>query len=135
MLTIKALHIMSVIFWSAGLLYLPRLFVYHAECEDDAGRRRFCVMEKRLYWRIMTPAMCAALLFGALLLRHYSGGWTAWKILIALLLAAFHIYCGIVIVRFARGGTPHGARFFRIFNEAPALLIVAAVLLAVLKPL
>lgn len=134
MLTIKSLHIISVIFWSAGLLYLPRLFVYHAECGDAPGRRRFCLMEKRLYWRIMTPAMCAALFFGALLLQYYRGGWLAWKILAALLLIVFHIYCGFVARRFGRGEAPHSAKFFRFFNEAPALLLVAAVLLAVLKP-
>ncbi|MGI9306201.1 MAG: CopD family protein, partial [Gammaproteobacteria bacterium] len=70
MLWIKAFHIIAVIFWAAGLLYLPRLFVYHAEAADEAGRLRFSMMEKRLYWRIMLPAMCAALLFGALLLPH-----------------------------------------------------------------
>lgn len=134
MLTVKALHLISVIFWSSGLLYLPRLFVYHAECEDDAGRRRFCIMEKRLYWWIMTPAMAAALFFGLWLLRYHGGGWILGKILTAFLLIAFHIYCGIVLRGFARGQTPHGARFFRLFNEIPALLIVAAVLLAVLKP-
>lgn len=134
MLTIKALHIISVIFWSAGLLYLPRLFVYHAECEDDAGRRRFCIMESRLYWRIMTPAMCAALAFAVFLLSHYRGGWIAGKLLVAFLLIIFHVYCGIAMRRFARGDAPHGAKFFRLFNEIPALLIVIAVLLAVLKP-
>ncbi len=134
MLTIKAIHIISVIFWSAGLLYLPRLFVYHAECEDDVGRRRFCVMEKRLYWLIMTPAMCAALIFGVMLLQYYPGKWAIWKILTAFLIVVFHGYCGFCAHRFARDKTPHGGRFFRLFNEVPALLIVVAVLLAVLKP-
>ena len=134
MLTIKALHIISVIFWSAGLLYLPRLFVYHADCADNAGRRRFCLMESRLYWRIMTPAMFAVLLFGFLLLPHYKGGWLAAKILLALSLVAFHCYCGFVLRRFARNETPHSARFFRLFNEIPALLLVVIVFFAVLKP-
>ena len=134
MLTIKALHIVSVIFWSAGLLYLPRLFAYHADCEDDAGRRRFCIMESRLYWRIMTPAMCAALIFGFLLLPHYRGGWLAAKILIAFSLVAFHIYCGFVGRRFMRDESRRSSRFFRWINEIPALLIAVIVFLAVLKP-
>lgn len=134
MLMIKALHIIAIIFWSAGLLYLPRLFVYHSECEGDDERRRFCVMERRLYWQIMTPAMCAALLFGALLLPHYRGDWVVWKLLLVLALVAFHGYCGFIMRRFGRGQTPHGAKFFRWYNEIPALLIVGIVLLVVLKP-
>ncbi|MBE8158255.1 MAG: protoporphyrinogen oxidase HemJ [Betaproteobacteria bacterium] len=134
MLWIKAFHVVSVIFWSAGLLYLPRLFVYHADAEDETGRRRFCRMESRLYWRIMSPAMAAALLFGMLLLPHYRGGWVGAKLLLVLLLAAFHIYCGYIVRRFGGGRVVHGGRFFRIFNEIPALLIAAIVLLVVLKP-
>lgn len=135
MLWIKSLHIISVIFWAAGLMYLPRLFVYHAECvADEIGRRRFCLMESRLYWRIMTPAMVAALLFGVMLIKHYGvGGWLALKILLVLALAVFHGYCGVVIWRFRRDETPHSARFFRIFNEIPALLIIGIVLLVVQK--
>ena len=134
MLWIKAFHIISAFFWAAGLLYLPRLFVYHAEAEDEIGRRRFCVMESRLYWRIMWPAMAAALLFGMLLLPHYRGGWVGAKLFLVLLLIMFHVYCGYVVRRFSGGRAPHGAKFFRIFNEIPALLIAAVVLLVVLKP-
>ena len=116
-------------------MYLPRLFVYHAECvADEIGRRRFCLMESRLYWRIMTPAMVAALLFGVMLIKHYGvGGWLVLKILLVLALAVFHGYCGVVIWRFRRDETPHSTRFFRIFNEIPALLIIGIVLLVVQK--
>ena len=133
---IKAFHIISVIFWAAGLMYLPRLFAYHAESEDETSRRRFCAMESRLYWRIMLPSMVAALLFGMMLLPHYlgSGGWVGAKLLLVFLLAAFHVYCGFVVRWFAGGRAAHGGCFFRIFNEIPALLIAAIVLLVVLKP-
>lgn len=139
MLWIKAFHLIAAFFWSAGLLYLPRLFAYHAEAEDATGRRRFCLMESRLYWRIMCPAMAAVLLFGSLLLPYYlgggrPGGWLAAKLFLVFLLVVFHVYCGFVVWRFSRGAVLPGARFFRIINEIPALLIAAAVLLAVLKP-
>ena len=134
MLWIKALHIISVIFWAAGLLYLPRLFVYHAETEDAAGQRRFCLMETRLYWRIMLPAMLLALAFGLLLLPHFKGIWVVAKLLLVLLLVLFHLYCGVLVKRFAAGDRPHSARFFRFFNEVPALLLLGIVLLVVLKP-
>ena len=136
MLWIKALHIIAVIFWSAGLLYLPRLFVYHADCEDDAGRRRFCTMQSRLYWRIMTPAMIGAVIFGLLLLPYYlkTGGWIGVKLLLVFGIFVFHAYCGVIVRRFAAGETPHHAKFFRLFNDIPALLIAVIVLLVVLKP-
>ena len=135
MLWLKALHIIAVIFWSAGLLYLPRLFVHHAETADDVGRQRFCQMEKRLYWGIMLPSMLAALLFGLLLLPHYRGGWIIGKLLLVFCLLCFHVYCGVVAHRFAHGKTPHSPKFFRWFNEISPLLIAAIVLLVVLKPL
>ena len=96
MLWIKTFHIVAVVSWFAGLLYLPRLFVYHAECDDEIGRQRFCVMEKRLFWRIMTPAATAAVALGwrfwALntaaigLLSKSSWCWRCWRIM---LIAAF----------------------------------------------
>ncbi|MGU9951981.1 MAG: CopD family protein [Gammaproteobacteria bacterium WSBS_2016_MAG_OTU1] len=134
MLWIKALHVMSVIFWLAGLLYLPRLFVYHAAAEDAIGRARFCTMERRLYWGIMLPAMIAALTFGMLLLPHYRGGWLVWKLLAVFLLVAYHAYCGFVMRRFVADKPTHSALFFRYFNEIPAVLVVVIVLLVVLKP-
>lgn len=137
MLWLKALHIISVIFWSAGLLYLPRLFVYHAEAaadQDDAGRQRFIKMQNRLYWGIMLPSMLAALLFGLLMLPHFKGGWVGAKLLLVFVLVCFHIYCGVAVRRFARGEVPHSAKFFRVFNELAPLLIIGIVLLVVLKP-
>lgn len=145
MLVIKALHVIAVVAWFAGLLYLPRLLAYHAECADVAGRVRFAVMERRLYWRIMLPAMVAALFFGLMLLGFgVSGGWIAAKLALVALLVGFHLSLGVFMGRFAAaeevaagGGTfaaPRSGRFFRIYNEAPAVLLVAIVVLAVVKP-
>lgn len=136
MLLFKVLHIVAAFAWFAGLLYLPRLFVYHAECADDIGRARFCQMESRLYWRIMLPAMCAVLLFGLMLIATAPRGvWIIGKITLALVLVLYHLYCGFVIRAFARGRVLHSARFFRFFNELPALLLIALVALAVYKPI
>jgi putative membrane protein len=134
MLTIKVLHIAAVVFWYAGLLYLPRLFVYHTEAEDDISRQRFCLMESRLYWRIMLPSMVVTLICGLLLLPNYQGGWIGIKLLLVLLLVLYHIYCGVVVRRFVIGGTPHSGRFFRIFNEIPPLVLLVVVWLVVVKP-
>lgn len=134
-LWIKAGHVAANMFWAAGLLYLPRLFVYHAEAGDEEGRRRFCVMERRLYWSIMLPSMIVALILGLMLLPHYlGGGWVLAKLALGLLLAVFHVWCGFVMRAFARGANPHSPRFFRIANEVPALIILALVILAVVKP-
>lgn len=135
MLWIKAFHIIFAVAWFAGLLYLPRLFVYHAQCEDAAGRARFALMESRLYWRIMLPAMLGAVCFGTLLLRPNLGLWLPLKLALVAALAAFHFWCGRYIRAFAVGpGSPRGALFFRFFNEAPALLLIGIVVLAVVKP-
>ncbi|MGI9338755.1 MAG: CopD family protein [Gammaproteobacteria bacterium] len=132
----KFLHLTAAFAWFAGLLYLPRLFVYHAGCDDDAGRARFCRMESRLYWRIMLPAMVAVLVFGLMLVATAPrGGWIFIKMALAFALVLYHLYCGFVIRAFARGQTPHSARFFRFFNELPALLLVALVFVAVYKPM
>ena len=113
MLWIKTFHIVAVVSWFAGLLYLPRLFVYHAECDDEIGRQRFCVMEKRLFWRIMTPAATAAVALGlALLGFEYRGNWIIIKIILVLALLAYHAYCGVLLSRFAAGKNPHRSLFY-----------------------
>ena len=92
-------------------------------------------MESRLYWRIMLPAMAAVLVFGLLLIGYAPrGGWILGKIALAMVLVLYHIYCGFIIRTFARGQTPHSSRFFRLFNEIPAVLLIALVALAVYKP-
>ena len=134
MLWLKIFHIAAVVFWFAGLLYLPRLFVYHAAAEDKIGRERFCQMEAKLYWRIMMPSMVAAIGFGLALLPYHQGQWIMAKLLLVFLLLLYHLYCGVVIRHFAADRTPHQARFFRWFNEVPALLLLIIVWLVVAKP-
>ena len=134
LLIIKSLHIIAVISWFAGLLYLPRLFVYHADCADTAGRERFVVMEKRLYWYIMLPAMLATLLLGLTLVGYgISGGWIAVKLMLVFCLLVFHISLLFFMKKLSSGRHP-GARFFRWYNEIPTLLLIGIVFLTVLKP-
>ena len=105
------------------------------ECDDEIGRQRFCVMEKRLFWRIMTPAATAAVALGlALLGFEYRGNWIIIKIILVLALLAYHAYCGVLLSRFAAGKNPHRSLFLRLFNEIPALLLLLIVGLVVFKP-
>src|SRR5262245_64609962 len=95
MLWIKALHIIFVVTWFAGLFYLPRLFVYHAMAEDAASRERFKVMERKLYWGIMAPGAVLTIVFGAWLLTYgHSGAWLQVKLAVVGLTIAYHLYCG-----------------------------------------
>lgn len=139
MLTVKALHIIFVIAWYAGLFYLPRLFVYHAQCaaDDRAGIERFKVMERKLYRGIMTPSAVLALAFGLWLWLGYgiSGGWLHAKLALVVGLVVFHLYLGRLVRAFAEDRNRHGHVFYRWLNEIPALpILVAVVFLAVLKP-
>lgn len=139
MLTLKALHIIFVIAWYAGLFYLPRLFVYHAQCtaDDRVGIERFKVMERKLYRGIMTPSAVLALAFGLWLWLGYgiSGGWLHAKLALVAVLVVFHLYLGRLVRAFAQDRNRHGHLFYRWLNEIPALpILVAVVFLVVLKP-
>ncbi|MBE7522886.1 MAG: CopD family protein [Burkholderiales bacterium] len=139
MLTVKALHIVFVVAWYAGLFYLPRLFVYHAQCapDDRVGSERFKVMERKLYRGIMTPSAVLAIGFGSWLWLGYgiSGGWLHAKLALVVLLVAFHVYLGRLVRAFAQDRNRHGHVFYRWLNEIPALpILVAVVFLVVLKP-
>lgn len=136
MLWIKALHIIAVICWMAGLFYLPRLFVYHAMCEDEVGKERFKVMERKLLRGIMTPSMIAALTFGVWLWlgQGFSGGWLNAKLLLVTLLVAYHFWCSATVKKFARGEIARGHIFYRLLNELPILLLIGIVILVVVKP-
>ena len=138
-LWLKALHIIAVVCWFAGLFYLPRLFVYHAMSEDAASRERFCVMERKLYRGIMTPASIAALVFGIWMLvlnpgLFASGAWLHVKLTLVALLIGYHHACGAMLKRFARGENRHTHTFYRWFNEVPVLFLLAIVILVVVKP-
>jgi len=137
MLWLKAFHVIFVVTWFAGLFYLPRLFVYHAVAEDAASRARFEVMERRLFG-IMTIGAVLAAVFGlsmiALAPGYLAQGWLHAKLTLVLLLIGYHVWCGRLVTRFRTGHNTHSQRWYRYFNEAPSLLLVAIVILAVVKP-
>ena len=137
MLWIKAFHVIFMVTWFAGLFYLPRLFVYHADCHDDSGHERFLIMERKLY-AIMTIGGVLAALFGFWLLFSYhwplSELWLQIKLLMVAALVGYHIYCGQLVKRFRAGENRYSHVFYRWFNEFPAIMLIAIVLLAVLRP-
>lgn len=139
MLWVKALHIISIICWFAALFYLPRLFVYHAMAEDETGRERFKIMERKLYRGIMTPSMIASVVFG-LWLVHYNpayymqAGWMHAKLTAVVLLLVYHFMCGHYLKLFREDRNPHSHTWYRVFNELPVLLLVLVVILVVVKP-
>ncbi len=136
MLWIKALHIIFMVTWFAGLFYLPRLFVYHAMAEDAPGRERFKAMERKLYRGIMAPSAVLTIVFGAWLWLGYgfTGVWLHAKLAIVALLVAYHLYCGRLLADFARDRNTKSHLWYRWFNEMPAVFLPAAVILAVVKP-
>ena len=135
MLWLKALHIIFVVTWFAGLFYLPRLFVYHAMAEDAAGRERFKVMERKLYWGIMAPGAVLSILFGMLLLNYFGlAGWIYAKLAVVGVVAGYHLYCGKLLSDFAHDRNTRSHLWYRWFNEVPVVLLAAAVILAVVKP-
>jgi len=138
-LWLKALHIIFVVTWFAGLFYMPRLFVYHASANDEISRERFKVMQSKLYRVIMNPSMIGAVVFGIWLFveswqAFSSQGWIWLKIFLVVLLIGYHHYCLRIIKAFADDQVLHSEKFFRIFNELPALVLVIAVILVVVKP-
>ena len=138
-LWLKALHIIAIVCWFAGLFYLPRLFVYHAMSEDQVSRERFQVMERKLYRGIMMPSMIATLLFGIGMVAmnpglFASGGWLHAKLALVIVLIGYHHVCGAQLKRFARNENTRSHVFYRWFNELPVLLLLAIVILVVIRP-
>ncbi|MDA0306665.1 MAG: protoporphyrinogen oxidase HemJ [Proteobacteria bacterium] len=139
-LWIKALHIISVIAWMAGLLYLPRLFVYHTEAKPGSElSETLKVMERRLLKYIMNPAMLSSLLFGGLLLAGYGGdewiqGWLHGKLGLAVLLLGAHMSMGKWRREFAEDRNTRSQKFYRFANEVPTALMIGIVILAVVRP-
>ena len=137
MLWLKAFHVVAVITWFAGLFYLPRLFVYHADARDSISIERFKIMERRLF-AIMTIGAAAGVGFGAAMLvaapSYLAMPWLRIKLLLVLLVVAYHGYCYKLMRDFARDANARTARWYRAFNEVPSLLLIAIVLLAVIKP-
>ncbi len=136
MLWIKSLHIIFMVTWFAGLFYLPRLFVYHAMSDDRPSIDRFKVMERKLYYGIMTPGAVLTIVFGVWLWLSYgfSGGWLHAKLALVAVLIAYHLYCGKLLADFKHDRNRHGHVFYRWFNEIPVVILIAVVILVVVKP-
>ena len=136
MLWIKSLHIIFVVAWFAGLFYLPRLFVYHAQSADAVSNERFKVMERKLYRGIMTPCMVLTLVFGTWMWLGYgfSGNWLRAKLVLVGLLVGYHFWLGRLVREFAADANRHSHRFYRWINELPLAFLAAIVVLVVVKP-
>ncbi len=139
MLWVKSFHIIAIVAWFAGLFYLPRLFVYHADAHDEISLTRFKVMERRLYYAITWPAGLLATVLGLWLLTfnvsyYMKAGWMHMKLALVLILWIYHLLCGHLVKAFAHDDNQHGARFYRFFNEIPTLFLIGIVLLVVVKP-
>ena len=137
MLWVKSLHIVFMVTWFAGLFYLPRLFVYHAMAQDAVSRERFKVMERKLFWGIMTPGGLLTIAFGLWLWLGYgfSGAWLDVKLALTALLVVYHAWCGKLMLQFRAGRNTRTHIWFRWFNEFPTVLLFAAVILVVVKPI
>jgi putative membrane protein len=136
MLWLKAFHVIAVVTWFAGLFYLPRLYVYHADAKDSISIERFGIMERRLF-ALMTIGAVASVGLGAAMVVaapvYLTMEWLRIKMLLVLLLIAYHGYCYQLMREFAANRNRHSARWYRGFNEIPSLLLIAIVLLAVVK--
>jgi len=136
MLWVKWLHIVFMVTWFAGLFYLPRLFVYHALSADLLSQERFKLMERKLFWGIMTPGAVLTIFFGLWLWLGWGlgGAWLYGKLALAAVLVGYHVWCGKLMRDLRRGRSRKSHVWFRWFNEFPVLVLFAAVFLAVFKP-
>ena len=141
MLWIKALHLIFMVTWFAGLFYLPRLFVYHAMSEDQVSIERFKVMERKLFYGIMTPGGILTLVFGFWTLAAFGGlqsyassWWLTVKLGMVFLTVLYHVYCGKLLLDFKHDRNQHSHVWYRWFNEVPVLLLVIIIILAVVRP-
>lgn len=137
---LKAFHLIFMVTWFAGLFYLPRLFVYHAMSSDVVSIERFKIMERKLYFGIMTPGMVLTLVFGVWMLVDYAwelyagGGWLHLKLTLIVLLVAYHVWCGKWLLDLKNDRNLRSHVFYRWMNEVPVFFLIAIVLLATLKP-
>ncbi len=140
MLWVKAFHVIFMVTWFAGLFYLPRLFVYHAMSEDQISIDRFKIMERKLFYGIMTPGGLITLVLGLWMLFDYallaydSMVWLDIKLWLAAILIAYHIYCWKLLQDFKHDRNRHSHVWYRWFNEFPVLLLIAIVILIIVKP-
>jgi len=135
-LWVKSLHVVFMVTWFAGLFYLPRLFVYHAMAQDSISIERFKVMERKLFYGIMTPGAVLTIVFGLWLWLGYgiAGAWLHAKLALVAVLIGYHLYCGKLVADFKHGRNRRGHVYFRWFNELPVLILVAVVILVIVKP-
>ena len=139
-LLFKSLHLISVISWMAGLLYLPRIFVYHTETSHDAQRNTFKVMERKLYNYIMMPAMLLSWLFGILLIHNigfsaFSELWMQIKFIAVSILTYYHFTLGKYLNDFAMNNSQKSSKFFRIYNEIPTIILIVVIFVTIFKPI
>lgn len=133
MLWIKSLHIIFMVTWFAGLFYLPRLFVYHAQSDDHLSNQRFKIMQRKLFWGITTPGGILTILFGSWLITYMpsalSQGWFQAKLFLVVLLVIYHLYCGKLLYDFKHDRNRKSHVWFRWFNEAPVIALVIIIFL------
>ena len=138
MLLVKSLHLIFMVTWFAGLFYLPRLFVYHAQASDRISIERFKVMERKLFWGIATPGGVLSVIFGLWLWLAWFQGAGAWlhaKLALVGVLVVYHLWCGKLMLDFRNERNARSHVWFRWFNEIPVLILIAVVLLVVFKPM
>ncbi len=139
MMWLKAWHVIFMVTWFAGLFYLPRLFVYHADCKDTEGSERFKIMERKLFI-IMTIGGVLTVVFGVWMLLDYAweafkdSGWLKTKLLLVAGLIGFHVYCYKLLKDFRHDRNTHSHKFYRWLNEIPVIALIGIILLAVVKP-
>lgn len=137
MLWVKSFHVIFMVTWFSGLFYLPRLFVYHAMSDDQPSIERFKIMERKLFYGIMTPGAVLTIILGLWMWLGYgiSGTWMHIKFSLVLVLIAYHIYCGKLLRDFKFDRNTHSHVYYRWFNEFPVLLMIAIIILVIVKPL
>ncbi len=139
-LLFKSLHLIAVISWMAGLLYLPRIFVYHTEATHDSQKSIFKIMERKLYNYIMMPAMILSWLFGLLLIHTlgfsiFSEIWMQIKVIAVIIMTYYHFTLGKFLNDFANDNNEKSSKFFRIYNEIPTILLIVVIFVVIFKPI
>ena len=139
-LLFKSLHLIAVISWMAGLLYLPRIFVYHTEANHESQKTVFKTMEKKLYNYIMMPAMLLSWLFGVLLIHNlgfdiFSELWMQIKIIAVVILTYYHFTLGKFLSDFATESNKKSSKFFRVYNEIPTIILIVVIFVVIFKPI
>jgi len=136
---VKALHMIFMVTWFAGIFYLPRLYVYHAETKDEISNARFKIMERKLFWGITTPSAILTIIFGVILIRQHLDvylnlKWMIFKLALVFLLVVYHAYLGKILYDFRYDNNKHSHVFYRWLNEVPVIFLVGIIFLIVYKP-